>query len=42
MSGNEIQAASLIQDASVDMYQAASYNLRVGTIILPDGKKEEA
>jgi len=42
MSGKEIQAASLIQDASVDMYQAASYNLRVGTIILPDGKKEEA
>jgi deoxycytidine triphosphate deaminase len=42
MSREEIQAEGVIQDASADMYQAASYNLRVGRIILPDGKKEEA
>jgi|SRR5579864_5976973 len=42
MSSEEIRAAGVIEDASADMYQAASYNLRVGTIILPDGKKEEA
>ena len=42
MSREEIQAAGVIKDATPDMYQAASYNLRVGRIILPDGKEAEA
>jgi deoxycytidine triphosphate deaminase len=42
MNSEEIQAAGVIQDASADMYQAASYNLRVGRIILPGGQEEEA
>jgi len=42
MSSEEIQSAGVIQDAIAGMYQAASYNLRVGRIILPGGKDEQA
>ena len=42
MSGNEIQTAGFIQNAAADMYKAASYNIRVGRIILPSGKATRA
>ena len=42
MSGNDIQTAGLIQNAAAGMYKAASYNIRVGRIILPGGKATRA
>jgi dUTPase/cell division protein FtsB len=42
MSRDEIQSAGLIQNDAAEMYQAASYNLRVGRIILPGGKEAKA
>jgi len=42
MSRDEIKAAGLIQNSVPQRYQAASYNIGVGRIILPGGKEAEA
>lgn len=39
MSGAEIQAAGVVHDSANEMFKAASYNIRVGRIVLPGGRE---
>jgi len=38
LSGDEIETLGLIENADTSCFRAASYDVRIGNVITPDGK----